>query len=157
MREILLNISIVAVATALFRLLIPENSFKKQIGFLISCFFVTAVVSFITGGKWSVPEISDNLKFGSGGQYVDFTEQSVALKKREIGDELSGRVREVLAGNDIYPSKIYVIVNISEFNSISINEIKLVLPPDGDFAEASALVEKEVGAGVKVTIEVDGA
>ncbi|MCL2077095.1 MAG: stage III sporulation protein AF [Oscillospiraceae bacterium] len=161
MREILLNISLVAVATALFRLLVPENNFKKQISFLISCFFITAVISFITGGGFGNLDAAglannfDNLKFNDAEQFVDFTEQTVSQRKRAIAEELSGRVRELLAENDIYPSKIYVIVNISGLYSISINEIKLVLPPDGDFTRASALVEKEVGTGVKVTIEIE--
>jgi len=155
MKEILLNICLVAVGTALFKMLIPENSMKKQIGFLISCFFITALISFIKGGEWDVKGI--DFDGGNTGytDYVDFSQQVNADRKREIAAEMSARIRETLELKEIYPFKIYVIVNISGLYSISISEIKLVLPPDGDFAEASALVEKEVGPGIKVSIEVE--
>jgi len=150
MREILLNICLVAIACALFKMLVPENGFKKQIGFLVSCFFITAVISFVTGGSFDFEGVS----FDGGGNFTDFSEEVTTERKRAIAEELSGRVREMLAEQEIFPSKIYVIVNISGMYSISINEIKLVLPPSADFTRASALVEEEVGAGIKVTFEV---
>jgi hypothetical protein len=148
MREILFNICMVAVACALFKLLVPENSFRKQIGFLVSCFFITAVISFITGGDFSIEGISIG---ESGAGFIDYSEEVTTERKRAIAEELSNRVREMLAEHEIFPARIYVIVNISGMYSISINEIKLVLPPDSDFTRASALVEKEVGTEIKVT------
>jgi len=150
MREILLNICLVAVATALFRMLVPENSFRKQIGFLTACFFITAVISLVSGREAVFGDVS-GVDFGTESKFIDFSEQTTKQRKQAIGEELSGRVREVLNRNGIEPSKIYVIVNISGLYSISINEIKLVLPPESDFIKASAIVEKEVGEGIKVT------
>jgi hypothetical protein len=152
MREILLNISMIAVATALFKMLVPENSFKKQIGFLIACFFITATVSLITGTELDLGDFP-GVESGSESRFTDFSEQTTQQRKRAIAEELSGRVNETLALAGIYPSKIYVIVNISGLYSISINEIKLVLPPESDLTRASALVEKEVGEGIKVTFQ----
>ncbi|MDR2531809.1 MAG: hypothetical protein LBC82_03095 [Oscillospiraceae bacterium] len=153
MREMILNICFVAAAAALFKMLVPENSFKKQIGFLTACFFITAVISLVSGANLNFDEIS-GIDLGDTSGFIDFSEQTTSARKRAIGEEMSGRVRDVLEQSGIYPSKIYVIVNISGLYSISINEIKLVLPPDANFTEASALVEKEVGTGIKVTIEV---
>jgi len=153
MRELLLNISLVAIAAALFRMLIPESSFRKQVGFLIACFFITAVISLVTGADIDFGG-TDGISFSTESRITDFTGQTTAQRKRAIGEEVSGRVSELLAAHDIYPSKIYVIVNISDLYSISINEIKLVLPPDADFGRASALVEREVGEGIQVTFEV---
>ena len=156
MREILLNISLVAIASALFKMLIPENSFKKQIGFLVACFFVTSVMAQITGGDFELGNL-DLITFSGENEsrFTDFSEQTTAYRKRIIADEMGARIREVLEQNGIEPSKIYVIVNISGLYSISINEIKLVLPYDADLVLASSLVEKEVGAGIKVTIDID--
>jgi len=150
-KTILLNICLIAAATALFRMLVPENSFRKQIGFLISCFFITAVASMITNADLNFDGVS-GVEFGREHEIIDFSEQTTSERKRAIAEELSGRVRELLEQNEIYPSKIYVIVNISGLYSISINEIKLVLPPDADFGLAATLVEKEVGREIKVTI-----
>ncbi|MCL2638522.1 MAG: stage III sporulation protein AF [Oscillospiraceae bacterium] len=154
MRAILLNICFVAAATALFRMLVPENSFKKQISFLISCFFITALISLVSGVNINFDEFK-SVEFGTAAEFTDFSEQTTAARKRAIAEELSARVREVLEREEIYPSKIYVIVNISGLYSISINEIMLVLPPDADFARASALTEQTVGRDIKVTIEAD--
>jgi len=154
MRIIILNICFIAVATALFRMLIPENSFKKQIGFLISCFFITSIVALITNADINFDEFT-GIEFGTESNYIDFSEQTTAARKRAIGEEVAARVREVLAEHEIYPSKIYVIVNISGLYSISINEIRLVLPPDADFSLASVITEREAGRDIKVTIEAD--
>jgi len=135
-------------------MLVPENSFKKQIGFLISCFFITAVISLVSGVNINFDEFTD-IEFGTGGGFIDFSEQTTQARKRAIAEELSSRVREVLERDEIYPSKIYVIVNISGLYSISINEILLVLPPGADFARAAALTEQTVGRDIKVTIEAD--
>jgi hypothetical protein len=154
MRTILLNICFIATATALFRMLIPENSFKKQIGFLISCFFITAVISLVRGVDINFDGF-DGVEFGADSSFIDFSEQTTSARKRAIAEELSGRVREVLAASEIYPSKIYVIVNISGLYSISINEIRLVLPPDADFYLAASIVEEIVGKDIKVITEED--
>jgi hypothetical protein len=154
MRVIILNICFIAVATALFRMLVPENSFKKQISFLISCFFITAVISLITNSDLDFDEFT-GIEFGTESNYIDFTEQTTSARKRAIGEEVAARVRTVLEAEEIYPSKIYVIVNISGLYSISINEIVLVLLPDADFHAASVITEREVGRDIKVTIEAD--
>ncbi|MDR2560039.1 MAG: stage III sporulation protein AF [Oscillospiraceae bacterium] len=153
-RAILLNICFVAAATALFRMLVPENNFKKQISFLISCFFITAVISLVSGADINFDEFT-GVEFGSEAGFIDFSEQVTSARKRAVAEELSARVREILEKEEIYPSKIYVIVNISGLYSISINEIRLVLPPEADFTRASALTEREAGRGIKVTIEAD--
>ncbi|MCL1823157.1 MAG: stage III sporulation protein AF [Oscillospiraceae bacterium] len=154
MRAILLNICMVAAATALFRLLVPENGFKKQISFLISCFFITAVISFISNAEQNFKELEPSINFESNSSFIDFSGQTTAERKRAIAEEMSERVRAVLLQNGIEPSKIYIIVNISDTYSISINEIRLVLKPEDDFTQASALVEKEVGPDIKVIFEV---
>lgn len=160
MREIILNICLVAIATALFKMLVPESGFKKQISFLISCFFITAAVSFITGGNAELEQFGRDFgvifgKADTSYKITDFSEQTLKEQKRAIGEQVSARVREVLEKADIFPLRIYVIVNISDNYSISINEIKLVLPPDSNLIQASALIEKEVGSDIKVTIEVE--
>jgi hypothetical protein len=137
-------------------MLVPESSFKKQISFLISCFFITAVISLVSGISIDFNEFS-GVEFGdsSGGNFIDFSGQTTSARKRAIAEELSGRVREVLEAENIYPSKIYVIVNISGLYSISINEILLVLPAGADFSRAAALMEQVVGGDIKITTEAD--
>jgi hypothetical protein len=154
MRVILLNICFIAAGSALFRMLVPENSFKKQISFLISCFFITAVVSLVRGVNIDFDSF-DGVEFGEQASYIDFTEQTTSARKRAIAEEMSLRVRGVLEAEEIYPSKIYVIVNISGLYSISINEILLVLPGDADFSRALALTQRAVGRDIKVTAEED--
>ncbi|MCL2019285.1 MAG: hypothetical protein FWG70_05930 [Oscillospiraceae bacterium] len=151
MREFLLNVSLVAAATALFRMLVPETGFKKQIGFLISCFFISVTASFFMGGNLEIEGVY-GVDFDTGGSITDFSEQATLARKQAIAEEVSARINEILQQNGIYPSEISVIVNISGLYSISINEIKLVLPPDADFGKASALIEKEVGTDIKVII-----
>lgn len=152
MREVLLNICLTAVAVSLFKMLIPENTFKKQINFLISCFFIVSVIFFISGGNYDISALQETLR--QENTYVDFSEEITKERRREISEKMTERVKEVLAEEEIYPKKIYIIVNISGIYSISINEIKLVLSDEDDFQKASELVEREVGKSIKVSIEI---
>ncbi len=152
MRAALLNICLVAVGVGILKMLIPVNSFDKQINFLISCFFIASIIFSFSNEHIDFKSMAGEI---NSKPYVDFTASLTNDRKNAIATELSERVREVLVNNQISPKKIYVIVNISGLHSISINEIKLVLSEYDDFQRASDIVTEEVGSDIKVSIEFE--
>ncbi|MGN0597828.1 MAG: hypothetical protein ACI4J1_10950 [Ruminiclostridium sp.] len=153
MEKILLNISLVAVLTALFRMLAPEKMFKKQISLLISCFFITSAAFFITGGSFDFSGISK--AFTANGGYVDFSNQYSQQTKREIASAMSDRVTALLDSYGIAPRQIYITVNISDTLCISISEIRLVFDSESSriAEQAQQIVKAEVGDEIEVSIE----
>ena len=44
-KSVLLGVCLLAIATGILKMLIPENRFKTQISFLISCIFAISLLS----------------------------------------------------------------------------------------------------------------
>ena len=64
--EFLTSICIAAVAMALFRLLIPENKFSKQISLLIACVFLLTGITAASSAEFNLEdsaEIGENADF----------------------------------------------------------------------------------------------
>jgi len=152
MRIILLNICLTAIALCLFKMLIPENSMKKQADFLIACFFLASLLFFFTSGGI---DFSSALTVPEGEvPYVNFEETYQKAQQRVIGIEMRNRINAVLELEGIYPEEIYTIVNISGKYSISINEIRLVLSDKEDMEilkKAIYITQKEVGDSILVS------
>lgn len=151
MNDLLLNVAVIAIATALFRLLIPENTFKKQLSFLISCFFLSAVFFSVTNGQFDL-DIGSLTK--TTNEYVDFSEQLREHTTRTIAEEMRKEVAALLAEKNITAEEIGIIVNISEVGSISISEIRLVLNEEKDLSEAEKTLLESVGDEIAVSVSL---
>lgn len=152
MREILFGISVCAIITAVFKLLVPENHSGKQVRILLSCFFIITVMDIFDSRSLS-DEFLDI--FTADTSYEDFSTDYEYQVAREAAISLSKRIEAELLKEKIKPEKIYVDVNISENSSISFNEIRLVF---GEGAEETAeraveIAKKYVGDEIEVNLE----
>ncbi len=152
MNEILLNISITAIVTAVFRLLVPDERQGKQIRLLLSCFFIISVLSIFKNDV-SIGEIKDIFSIDTSYNNYDIT-----LRKQtadEAANELRSRIKSELKKENIEPEKIYIDINISEYSSISFNEIRLVFNDVSSEAAERAvkITEKCVGNEIRVSLE----
>lgn len=147
-----MNIAITAILCGLFKLLLPENGMKKQINLLIACFFLSSIVYFVTNGN--VTFISDAKSILDQGGYVDFTSQYTIQTQNEIANELARQIRAYLQEKDVRLKEIRINVHISDTNSISINEILLVLyqADENDPEQVRSFVQEKVGDQILVTI-----
>lgn len=156
MKETLLEIALAAIATGVFRILLPENSFKKPIAFLTACFFLLSCISFFRNNSWDFSDISDALR--QDGAYVDYSVEAYRLTQNEIASALAEDIGELLTENEIHAEEIHVIVDISSSYSISIKQVRLAFSlKDADYAAfAEELVKKEVGDEIEVIVEIRG-
>lgn len=156
MTQTVLEIALVAIATGIFKLLLPESTFKKQIAFLIACFFLLSCISFFKKSNWDLSDISDT--FRQDGVYVDYSEEAYRLTQNEIASALAEDVGDLLAENKIPTEEIRVIIDISSSYSISIKQVRLAfaLKDAGCAAFAEELVKKEVGEEIEVVVEIRG-
>ena len=156
MKETILEIALVAIATGIFKLLLPESTFKKQIAFLTACFFFLSCISFFKSSSWDLSEISDALR--QNGAYVDYSVEAYRMTQNEIASALAEDIGGLLAENKIPVQEIRVIVDISSSYSISIKQVRLAFSiKDADYAAfAEELVKKEVGDEIEVVVEIKG-
>lgn len=152
--KFLSTICISAICTALFRMLVPENKYAKQISMLIAAVFLLTGITAVTGAEidLSVRDYDINTDGGYTGMTADVSEN---LQKK-ISKDMSDRLYSLLGEHEIYPEEIHVIVNISGLYSINITQVKLVFG-GGEHAAAAAateLISRELSEDIKITAEV---
>ena len=153
--DFLITVCMAAIASAVFRILVPEGKLTKQISLLISCVFLLAGVSAISGAELDM----DALNAGSDEVLISDTDIARDVNKelqRRICGEMSDRIYELLAESGICPEEIHVNVNISGLYSISITQVKLMLPAEqrDKAAEAHAIAAAELTEDIRLTVEI---
>lgn len=149
--QFLSTVCIAAIASALFRMLVPENRFAKQISLLIAGLFLLAGVNAIRGSDFSFDKTQ--YSYEDSADYIGFSGDINRELQKKICSEMSDKLYALLNSNGIYPEEIHVIVNISGLYSISITQVKLVFSEDQRSAAEAAekLVSEELPAEIKVT------
>lgn len=149
-KSVLFNICLLAVTTGIIKMLVPDNKFKSQISFLISCIFA---INFLCG----IDDISilsdfsfDNLEVV---EVVDFSDRLSEEAKKEAAKAVRLRTEKLLSDNGYAYEKIYVIAHINGAFSISISEIEIafsIAESKERAQKAAELVSREVGSDITV-------
>ncbi len=154
MRAFFLNTALVSIAAAILKFAAPYQKHAKQLSFLIVCFFFVCIVGFAAGLESSVFSVMENLDTKNG--YIDFSYEVNDSIKKETAQKLTVELRKELEANGIFPENIYVIVNISDNNRISINEIRLALNQADlkDSEKCVQIIREKVGEEIDIRIEI---
>ena len=143
------TVCIAAIAIALFKMLIPENKFKKQISVLVVCVFLLTGITAASGVEIDINE--DKLELGINADYISFSERVNEDLKTRICDDMRDKLRNLLNEKEIYPEEIHIIVNILGLYSIDITQVELVFRAEEQAAaEAAAeLLSRELATEIK--------
>ena len=138
------SICVAAIAMALFKMLIPENKFKKQLSVLVACVFLLTGITAASGAELDINE--DKFELGINADYISFSERVNEDLKKRICDEMRDKLRNLLNENEIYPEEIHIIVNISGLYSIDITQVELVFRAEEQAAAeaAAGLLSREL-------------
>ncbi len=152
--DFLLTICMAAIASAVFRLLVPESKLSKQISLLIVCVFLLTGINAVTGAELSLSP--DIIAPSATEEYISFSGGLNRELQKKICKDMSDKLYAVLGKNSIYPEQIHVNVNISGLYSISITQVRVVLPAEqrDKAAEAHALAAAELSEDIELKIEV---
>ncbi|MCH5208545.1 MAG: hypothetical protein J1F04_06645 [Oscillospiraceae bacterium] len=150
--QILSTICIAAIAAAMFKILVPENKFSKQISLLTAGVFLLVGITAFSGTKPDL-DISAFEKEAEG-KINDFSSEVNESLRNEICEKMEEKVRYLLAQNEIYPEQIHVIVNISGLYGIDITEIRIVLEEGEEETAktAESLLKNELSENIKITV-----
>ena len=152
--EFLSSVCIATIAAALFRMLVPENKFTKQISLLIVCVFLLTGLTALTGAEFDIN--ADAYDLGVSEEYIGFSGEVNKSLQKKICSDMSEKLYSMLNENGIYPEEIHIIVNISSLYSIDITQVKLVFGAGGQAAAAAAagLLARELAGDIEVVTEV---
>ena len=124
------TVCMAAIASALFRMLIPENRFAKQISLLTAGLFILAGVNALRGTDFDE----------DSADYIGFSGDVNRELQKKICSEMSDKVYALLNEQGICPEEVHIAVNISGLYSISITQVELVF--SGDQCSAAAAAEE---------------
>ncbi|MCH5195126.1 MAG: hypothetical protein J1F28_00345 [Oscillospiraceae bacterium] len=151
--QTLSTICIAAIAAAMFKILVPENKFSKQISLLTAGVFLLVGITAFSGTKLDL-DISA-FEEEAEGKINDFSSEVNESLRDEICEKMEEKVRYLLMQSEIYPEQIHVIVNISGLYGIDITEIRIVLE-EGEAEEtaktAESLLKNELSENIKITV-----
>ncbi|MDE7231145.1 MAG: hypothetical protein K2N56_11750 [Oscillospiraceae bacterium] len=152
--QFLSTVCVAAICMAIFRMLIPENKFQKQISVLVACVFLLTGITAVSGAEIDLDE--DSFELGINTDYISFSGEVNEQLKKKICDDMRDKIRNLLNENEIYPEEIHIIVNISGLYSIDITQVELVFrAEEQDAATAAAeLLSRELSEDVKIKIIV---
>ncbi len=152
--KFLTTICIAALCTALFRMLVPENKYSKQISVLIAAVFLLTGITAVSGAELNI-DTEENTRL-SDEYNSEIAENVNESLQRKICKEMSDKIYLMLNERGIYPEEIHIAVNISSMYSIDITQVELVFK-NGEQAAADAaaeLLKKELSSDIKVVTEV---
>lgn len=136
--KFLSTLCIAALCSAIFRMLVPENKFTKQISLLIAGVFLLTAISAISGAELDL-SAEPHIGFAEdcGADISDGVNKEL---KRKICGEMSDKIYTLLNAREIYPQEIHIAVNISGLYGIDITQVELVFK-SGEQAAATAAAE----------------
>lgn len=148
--QFLITICVAAIAAALFRILVPENKYSKQMSLLIAGVFLLTGITALSGAELNL-DIS-SFQAAADEQINDFSSEVNDSLKDEICGKMEEKVRNLLAKSEIYPEQIHIIVNISGLYGISISEVKVMFGGEEALEKAQNLLENALSGDIKVTV-----
>ena len=150
--DFLLTICMTAIASALFRMLVPEGKYAKQISLLIVSVFLLAGINAVSGAELDFD--TEQLSVEGGTELISFSGDVNKSLQKKICSDMSDKLYALLEENGIYPEQIHVNVNISGLYSISITQVKLVFNKGEEqtAAQAQRLVRAELPEEIEVAV-----
>lgn len=135
-----------SMAAGLCAMLLPEHVFTKQMRFLLSLLFVTALAAPFCEMKKSGLAISELL---------DMTEDTMALRTEQLQEECMAQVQnqtesvieQMLSAEGILCEEVKAIVHMDEENRIYISEVSVQC---GDAQRAETLLKSAFGEEVVI-------
>ena len=150
--QFLSTVCMAAIASALFRLMVPENRFAKQISLLIAGLFLLAGINAVRGAEFSLD--STQYSYEDSADYIGFSGDVNRELQKKVCSEMSDKLYSLLNSHEIYPEEIHIIVNISGLYSISITQVELVFDESrrSEATAAEELLSQELPPEIKTEV-----
>lgn len=147
-----ISAGILAVVMNIFESIYPTEKYAKQMRIIFSLILVLTLfkpiyesIDGVYDAVESVEVLNDNISESDDNTFEYF--------KGAVERNISSRLSEILAENNISVKEIKTSINISESGGISINEVKIAAENAAQGVEAVDIVKSETGEDTLVKIE----
>ena len=152
--KFLTTLCMAALSCAIFRMLVPENKFSKQISLLIAAVFLLTGITALSNAEFDIDTEKYRIRTEEYGTEIS-SNVNGALRER-VCREMSDKIYALLNEREIFPQEIHVIVNISGLYSIDITQVELVFTGGEQAAakEAAEFLAGELSPKIEIITEV---
>jgi len=112
------------IVITVFSRMYPSEKFEKQMKTIFSLIFLISILTPILNGNLQLPDISETVA-ASSAYYQEISVNADEYFIRSVENNISIRLEAELNSKNIFPLEIQTSVNISDNNSISINEVNV--------------------------------
>lgn len=149
---VVISAGILAVVMNIFESIYPAEKYAKQMRIIFALIFVLTLskpllnsIEILSDSAESIDVINADIS--------ESTDNTLDYFKESIERNISIRLADMLAENNIAVKEIKTSINISENGSISINEVKIAAENAAQGVEAVDIVKRETGENTLVKIE----
>lgn len=141
------------IVITVFSRMYPSEKFEKQMKTIFSLIFLISILTPVLNGKMQLPNISETIA-ASSSYYQEISVNTDEYFIKSIENNISNRLESELNSKNIFPLEIYTSVNISDNNSISINEVTILVTDVELAGEIKSCVNANVGQEVTVNVKM---
>ncbi len=140
------------ITLSVFSKLYPSEKFGKQMKTIFSLVFIISVLTPFMNGELKFHAITEAVT-ASSAYYQSISENTDAYFIRAIENNISTRLKATLSEEKIFSSEVQTKINISEDNSISINEVIVLVQNDNYSDEIKKIIAANIGENVTVVVK----
>lgn len=152
-RAISLTACFLGIVITLFSTLYPSQKFAKQMKIIFSLIFLLSIIKPVVNGKLDFPDIGEAVS-ASTDYYREISDNTDEYFILAIESNISTTLTAELQAQNIYPEEIQTSINISENNSISISEVRIVLNDMTYSDEAKRCIIENTSEDVTVVVQM---
>ena len=152
-RMISVTACFLGIVITFFSKMYPSEKFEKQMKTIFSLIFLISVLTPVLNGNLQFPDISETVS-ASSAYYQEISVNADEFFIRSVENNISIRLESELNSKNIFPIEIQTSVNISENNSISINEVNVLVTDIELNDEIKRCIFDIVGEEITINVKV---
>lgn len=149
---VVISAGILAVVMNIFESIYPAEKYAKQMRIIFALIFVLTLSKPLMNSIEGLSDTAESIDVINS-DISESTDNTLDYFKGAVERNISSRLSDKLAENNIAVKEIKTSINISEDGSISINEVKIAAENAAQGAEAVDIVKRETGENTLVKIE----
>ena len=142
------------IVITIFNKMYPSEKFEKQMKTIFSLVFLISILTPILNGSFNLPDITETVE-ASNAYFQEISINADEYFIRSIEKNISIRLEAELNSKNIFPVEVQTSVNISDNNSISINEVNVTVTDIELAEEIKKCIYTNIGEDAKIRVKTE--
>lgn len=142
------------IVITFFSRLYPSEKFEKQMKTIFSLVFLISILTPLLQRKLQLPDINETIAVGNS-YYQEIGMNTDNYFISSVEKNISTRLETEMNKKNIFPLEIRTAVNISDNNSISINEVNVLVTDAEKADEIKSCIYACIGTDAAIIVKTE--